>query len=330
LKIEQRVLKIEKSQTSEALMSFLSSVNRRLKRDFFRWRHQHSVRQVVETPVLRRGDMPFMLLSMVHKRDVLPYLVALKSFVQFANPYRVVMVCDPSIGEQDKALIRSHVPHIEFRKADEFVHPDAPRGGCWERLLAISTYSPQDYVVQLDADTITTRDIVEVVDAIRRNAGFVLGEEPRQSLMTLSQTSERAGRDPDGQRHIQGLSEARIAHIGLPSEQLYVRGCAGFTGFPPCSLMRDHLLEFSRLMSENVGAQRWASWGTEQVTSNYLVANAPDTSVLPFPKYGTPDVMNDQTAFLHFIGSMRFLNGKYEKTSRQVIQRLSSPASRPA
>lgn len=311
-------------------MSFLSSVNQRLRRDFFKWRHQQSIRQVLKTPALQEGDAPFILLSMVHKRDVLSYLVALKSFTQFANPGRIVMVCDPSIDEQDRSLIRQHAPHIEFRKADEFTHPDVPRGGCWERLLAICSYSPEDYVVQLDADTVTVRMIAEVTNAIRSNAGFVLGEEPKQSLMTIAQTSQRAGADIDGQRHIQGLSEARMAHIGLPVHRMYVRGCAGFTGFPSSATMHDDLLQFSRLMAENIGKQRWASWGTEQVTSNYLVANALNTYVLPFPKYGTPDVMNDETAFLHFIGSMRFVNSKYERTSREAIRRISGLSSHPA
>jgi hypothetical protein len=311
-------------------MSFLSAVNQRLRRDFFKWRHHQSIQRVLETPALRAGNMSFILLSMVHKRDVLSYLVALKSFTQFANPERIVMVCDPSIDEQDRTVIRQHVPHIEFRAADEFTHPDVPRGGCWERLMAICSYSPEAYVVQLDADTVTVQGIPEVVNAIHAKAGFVLGEEPRQGLMTVEQTSKRAGPDLDGQRHIQGLSEARMAHVGLPPTMMYVRGCAGFTGFPSSPTMREDLIHFSRLMAENVGRQRWASWGTEQVTSNYLVANAPKTSVLPFPKYATPDVMNNETAFLHFIGSMRFINSKYEKTSREAIRRMSGLTSHPA
>jgi hypothetical protein len=71
----------------------------------------------------------------------------------------------------------------------------------------------------------------------------------------------------------------------------------------------------------------WKRWGTEQVTSNYLIANATNTLVLPFPKYGTPDRATDQTAFFHFIGSMRFINSKYEATSRRAIRLISSVAA---
>jgi hypothetical protein len=75
-------------------------------------------------------------------------------------------------------------------------------------------------------------------------------------------------------------------------------------------------------MTEKLGA-RWSSWGTEQVTSNYLVANATATRVLPFPKYGTPDQVSEEAAFQHFIGSMRFINRRYENASDEVIQELA-------
>ena len=80
------------------------------------------------------------------------------------------------------------------------------------------------------------------------------------------------------------------------------------------------------LITGKLGAD-WKRWGTEQVTSNYLVANAAGTTVLPFPKYGTPDCARAETAFLHFIGSMRFVNSKYETTSRDAIRLLTRAAS---
>jgi len=310
-------------------MSFISSVKQRLRRDYFRWLHRQAIRDVLDTPPLKPGSMRFILLSMVQKRDVLSYLVALKSFVRFANPQRIVVVCDPSIDEKDRRVLRRHAPHIELRSADEFTHPDIPRGGTWERLLAICNYTKDSYVVQLDADTVTVDTPVEVIQAIEHQAGFVLGEEADQSLLTLAKTSENARADEWGQSHVQGFSEACMAEVGLPAASRYVRGCSGFTGFPPSASMLDELLRFSRSMSAKIGMARWASWGTEQVTSNYLVANAAGTRVLPYPRYGTPDAMNEKTAFLHFIGSMRFVNNKYEKTSREVIQCMVAANRRP-
>lgn len=305
------------------------SIKQRLRRDYFRWMHTRAVRHVLKTPRLSAGDLPFMLLSMVQKRDVLSYLVALKSFTAFANPRRVVVVCDPSIDARDRQILRQHVPHIELRDAKEFVHEQAPRGGCWERLLAICHYATDNYVVQLDADTVTVQPPIEVLDAISTRAGFVLGEEPQQAVITLETTSRNAKADEYGQLHIQGYSEACMAEVGLPSASLYVRGCAGFTGFPPTPDMKERLIHFSSCMAGKMGMPRWSLWGTEQVASNYLVANASATRVLPYPKYGTPDAMDEKTAFIHFIGSLRFINDKYEKTSRSVIQRMAAAGYQP-
>lgn len=258
---------------------------------------------------------------MMHTRDLLSYLVAVKSFASRINPQRIVMVCDPTVSRSDRLIVAEHIPHIEFRDADEFVSPQIPRGGTWERIYAISEYAKSDYVIQLDADTVTRAEIPEVAAAVSAGAGFVLGESPSQTLLSFSEISEQARRKLSSNNHIQTQSEAALIDIGLPPSTLYVRGCSGFSGFPVDEGMRECLLDFSARMSKTFG-QKWASWGTEQVTSNYLVANANKTQVLPFPKYGTPDVGFEEAAFLHFIGSMRFINGKYQQATNSVVRAL--------
>lgn len=307
-------------------MSLISRVIQRVKRDYFHARYQKVAQQVLATPLLKCGDLPFMLLSMVHQRDVHSYLVAVKSFTYFLNPTRIVVVCDPSIGSDDRETLKRHVPHIELRDAHEFTHPDMPRGGTWERLFAIAQFSPENYVVQLDADTLTVRPIPEVIEAIRAGNGFVLGEMPDTPLRSLTATRENALPKVRPGAHVQSIAEAEMANVGLPQNACYVRGCSGFTGFPRSLRMRDDMVDFSRRMTARLG-EDWKRWGTEQVTSNYLVANAEGTRSLPFPKYGTPDCATQETAFFHFIGSMRFINSKYEATSRRVISLISKPAA---
>jgi hypothetical protein len=306
-------------------MSLVSRVIQRLKRDYFRSQYQKAIRDVLSTAPLQRGDLPFMLLSMVHQRDVHSYLVAVKSFAHFLNPERVVVVCDPTINSDDRATLRRHLPHVELRDAQEFTHPDIPRGGCWERLFAISEFVRETYVVQLDADTLTVHAIPEVLEGIRKGTGFVLGEMPDQPVLSLEAARENAlpWLGPDA--HVQALAEVEMRNVGLPQQACYIRGCAGFTGFPRSAGMRDMMIDYSRRMTAKLGSD-WKRWGTEQVTSNYLVSNAPGTKPLPFPKYGTPDSATGETAFFHFIGSLRFINSKYEKTSRQAIHLISSNA----
>ncbi|MDK6078673.1 hypothetical protein [Massilia varians] len=304
-------------------MSLLSRVIQRVTRDYFRSRYNKVVRQVLDTAPLKQGTHPFMLLSMVQQRDVQSYLVAVKSFAHFLNPERIVVVCDPSINAADRAILQQHVPHIELRDADEFTHPDVPRGGTWERLFAIATFSPENYVVQLDADTLTVRPIPEVLEAVRAGHGFVLGEMPETPVRSLAETRAHALPKVRPGAHIQSISEAEMANVGLPADARYIRGCSGFTGFPRSAEMRDQMIDFSRRMGGKLGDD-WKRWGTEQVTSNYLIANSAGMRALPFPKYGTPDCATTETAFFHFIGSMRFINGKYQATSRHAIELIGS------
>lgn len=303
-------------------MSLLSRVITRVKRDYFRWKHHQATQQVLTTKPVTQGTLPFLLLSMVCARDVYAYLVAVKSFVHFANPERIVVVCDPTITDSHRELFQQHIPHIELRNADEFVHPDIPRGGTWERLYAISQYVVDHYVVQLDADTLTVKPIPEVIAAVKERRGFVLGEMPDTPIRLLPAVRENALPWIKPGAHIQAVAETEMTNVGLPADARYIRGCSGFSGFPQSTTMRETLLDFSRRMSGRLGND-WKSWGTEQITSNYIASNMHGTAALPFPKYGTPEDATGDTAFFHFIGSMRFINNRYEATSLQAIRMIS-------
>ena len=256
---------------------------------------------------------------MVQKRDVIPYLVAAKSFCLYANPYRVVVICDPSIDAEDRAIFNKHIPHIELRDAIEFTDPRIPRGGTWERLRAISLYVSESYVVQLDSDTVTIKSIDEVVASVLNGTAFVLAGEPGAELQTLEAASEIASAFKFEKMHIQDLAELKMIELDCPDEQKYIRGCSGFTGFPKSVNMEQKLLNFSEQMSKFIGC-RWSEWGTEQVASNYLIANAHGVKVLPATKYGTPDHATETMVFFHFIGYLRYMNNKYQMISRKAIK----------
>jgi hypothetical protein len=284
-------------------------------------RYMVAARMIKKTKPLQPGANPFAVLSMVHRRDIFPYLVAIKSFSQHADPAQIIVVCDPSTRLRDRVLLQRHIPHLALHDAKEFHHPDLPVGGTWERLHAISHYTKQTYVVQLDSDTLTLKTPMAVLDGVRANTGFVIGEEVSQSLMTLTQTSIRSSQLHAHFDHVQCVFEANINQAELPEQSMYVRGCSGFTGFPKTDLMQQDLLDLSRRMRKLLQT-RWADWGTEQVASNYLIANAQGTSPLPFPDYGTPDVIHENSAFIHFIGSMRFKNKLYRQTTKRSLRHL--------
>jgi hypothetical protein len=86
----------------------------------------------------------------------------------------------------------------------------------------------------------------------------------------------------------------------------YVRGGAVFAGFA------------RRLF------RRWREWGSEQVASNYLIANSPEECVLPCPKYASlwPGVLYEQASFLHGLGTNRFKGGTCREIASRVVREL--------
>ena len=293
-------------------------ITERLHRAQFNW----AVGAVRNTPPLQPGQNDFIALSMVQHRDVLPYLLALKSFARFLPPARVVLVADPTLDDADRSTLRQHVPHIEIREAAEFQRAGIPKGGCWERLNAISEYAKDAYVIQLDADTVALRDMPEVRQAIQQRVSFTLGTEDVQPIISCAEAAEWAKPRLDGQDHTQLIAESNLDRFDPDGKFRYARGCAGFAGFAPDSISPALVEQISGRMSELVGPQ-WAAWGTEQFTSNLIVCSTPGARLLPHPTYCHPGRKTVSTVFLHFIGFVRFANSLYSTTARQVSKDLA-------
>lgn len=306
-------------------MSILERVSRRVRR----WEFERSVRAMTSTPAIVPGGRPLIALSMVHHRDVLPYLLAVKSFARFASPSRIVMVADPTIDDSDRALVRRHVPFIEIRDAREFQREGIPTGGTWERLCAISEHVRDAYVVQLDADTVTTAPVTEVIEAVERGTPFALAtDDAWQVPCSCAEIAAWARTRLGGGDHIQLVAESLMDRIDAPGITRYVRGCSGFAGFPRASFDFAMLRSVSESMAALMG-DRWREWGSEQVASNLVVANLPGGTLLPHARYCAPHRRRPQTAFLHFIGYVRFTTGLYSELARKVASELreSAPAA---
>jgi len=293
----------------------------KLQERFNRMLFNMSVRGIVDTPPVARGTCDFIALSMVQKRDVYSYLLAFKSFFRYQSPARVVIVADPTLDEGDRAVMRKQIPHIEFREAREFQRAGIPKGGCWERLCAVSEYVAEGYVVQLDADTVTTGPLPEVRAAIDDGCAFTLGTEDRQTIVPSSEISNWARDRLEPDSHIQVIAESKLAEVESEHYRKYVRGCAGFAGYPRHSFDFDRMRDFSSHMEKRM-PDTWNKWGTEQFTSNVLVANMAGARVLPHPKYCAPHRRKDESVFLHFIGYVRYSTMLYANLARRVASEL--------
>ena len=248
------------------------------------------------------------------------YLVAVKSFYRSVGAGQIVIVDDGTLSPDDRQILARHLGSPEFIDLREINTGPYPRGGTWERILKILDMLESNYVIQLDCDTVTRGPIPEVLECIHSNKCFALGTLSRfgTRFVSLAEASEFAS---DFQHpHVQNAAEKNLARISFPEQRRYVRGSSGFAGFAKGIRLHSLALEFSNRMFELIG-QKWTEWGSEQVMSNYLVANSPAAAVLPYPKYSCfdPDVPLDEATFLHFIGSYRYMQGVYSRESRAVI-----------
>ncbi|MCB8747173.1 hypothetical protein LHU53_09665 [Rhodoferax sp. U2-2l] len=297
---------------------YVSELVRRYRIKLF---NQEVIKVLQTAPVVFKPNAP-LIVSMVHHRDVLPYLAAVKSFIRYVPVSGIVVVADKSIDNQDRETFRTQMPGVIIRDASEFVRDGIPSGGCWERLVAISNYAVTHYVIQLDADTLTVSEPSSVIQAIKNNISFTLGTYDLQAKVNVLEVARWAQSHctNNANPHIQLICESKIMTASNGDEsKVYIRGCAGFTGFGVGSFSEDDVRTLSARMNSAL-KETWSRWGTEQFASNYIVSNVDKSVVLPHPVYTTPDRINHTTVFVHFIGPLRYSGGKYLRMLQKFLQ----------
>lgn len=274
-------------------------------------------------PIAMEGSSRLALVSQLQHKDVIMFLLAVKSFVRRVRPGAIFVLNDGSLTPDDRRLLQSHLPGVTFLELATYRSPACPAGGTWERLLAIASLISEHYVVQLDSDTLTVGFIEEVRDCVSQGRAFALGTWDRQTDESMAERLQTArGLAPSATSHVQLVAEANFGALKEFSRLRYVRGCSGFAGFPRRSFTRSFVEEVSAQMRSAIGA-KWSEWGSEQVMSNIVLANIPGAMVLPHPKYADCLKMKpDETAFVHFIGTCRFSNGTYARLGRELIAAL--------
>jgi len=248
------------------------------------------------------------------------YLIAVKSFALQIRPRAIYVLDDGSLGARDRATLAAHLPGHELQPIEAFRSPHCPHGGTWERLLAISDLVSRDYVVQLDADTLTLGPMPEVETCVRERRAFTIGTWDGQEPETMDERRtvalEHASRPG---AHIQVIAEASLNVLRGFEHMQYIRGCSAFTGFPRGSFARTYVEELSSQMRDALGV-RWSEWGTEQFMSNVIIANTTDPVVLPHPRYcDCTKWSGSGSVFVHFIGKCRFAGNRYARAARDMI-----------
>jgi hypothetical protein len=295
-------------------MGYWKSIVRRVDRVV----HDLRCADVVKTAPLRMNDAPVKILSMVCHRDVILYLVAAKSFYQKLQLGSFVLIDDGSLTAEDRDIFNRHLGSPRILHIRDVPTFDCPVGGTWERLLKILELAESEYVIQLDADTLTLGSLDDVRACVQNNISFTLGTGAGRDFVPAADAAKIARNAPGN--HLQDVAERNLDRLEHAGALKYVRGCSGFAGFAKEKNRLELVRAFSRQMSGFLG-KRWNEWGSEQVTSNFTVANSSRAMVLPYPAYSGFD-NNDVRGleFVHFIGSCRYDAGVYTRLSRQFIQ----------
>lgn len=297
-----------------------------LRDQYNRRRFHFACRDLLGTPPARLVEgSPLTLFTQLRHKDVMLALLAFKSFAAKVPVGHFCVLNDGSLTVEDQDMLRRHLPSVRLLNAKDFASPTCPHGGTWERLLAIAELVRDSYVIQLDSDTLSIGEMPEIAESFAANSSFVIGTWDNQIIETMANHQARAAKiaaQSTKVPHIQITAEATFNGLMEFESLNYVRGCSGFAGFGKGSFERGFLEQISGQMLGVLG-ERWHEWGSEQVMSNIVVANIASSQVLPHPKYcDCTKIRSGETAFIHFIGSCRFVGGTYAKLAREVIQEL--------
>lgn len=272
-------------------------------------------------PVRMNPAASFSILSQVREKDLLMYLLAVKSFCRWHQPARVIVLTDAAFSDRVVRTLRDHVPGVVMEPHVKYRNGSCPHGGTWERLVALITHAQHSFTIQLDSDTVTLGRLDCVADCIASGQAFTLGSMEGRELVAGVVASQRAKAAlAKGDRHIQTLSESVLDRFASERTIKYVRGCSGFTGIPRGSVSLDSVVRRAQALGQLVG-NRWSEWGTEQFMSNLVIANLESSVVLPHPEYATcPNINEKQTVFAHLAGFCRYSNNnQYARLARVAV-----------
>lgn len=294
--------------------------------------HQHQcenqLSEILTTPpahYVPSDDL--VVFSMIGKKYLSAYLVAVKSFLYWFNQASVHILNDGSLQDEEIKLLKHHVPGIQISHISEVEVGVMPRGGCWERIIKLIELSQSSYVIQLDSDIVVNGPISEIYNFVKNQSSFTIGN-PRWSEPSPIDYIANVAKQWNS-THVQTAAEIAMPSLPLFKDKPFkmIRGCAGFAGFPKGAVSRQALEEFSMQMEMALGKKKWAEWGSEQVASNYLVSSCDNAQVLKWPQYQNyaHPISNEPLStacVVHFMGTNRYDHGEYRRMAKKLITSL--------
>lgn len=293
----------------------------KLRKKLERAKFDFQIREILKTGPVPVVDAPWAIVSMVAKGDVRMYLLSMKVFYSKLGAGKLVAVIDRDSPSELTQLLSSHFPGIQFVILEDIDTGNCQRGGTWERLVYVVRRSAEEYVIQVDCDTLVIGpDISEIQRCVAANVPFAYADND-WSIKSLREIAAEA--ETMSSPYVGILLERCFATWPEADGWKYVRASSGLAGFARGGASLDLLEQFHERMKASLDT-RWREWGTEQSGSNFLIGNSAGATTLPFPEYATYPLphSNERAKFFHFIGSNRFRGNYFALQGRRVIQEM--------
>jgi hypothetical protein len=296
-----------------------------LKKKISRRIFDQQIRGIGATSPMPVVDAPWSIVSMVAKPDIMMYLLSMKSFYRKLRRGKLIAIIDRDTPLWGRSILEQHFPGIRLIFLEDIDPTPIQRGGTWERLVYLIRHSQNEYVIQVDCDTLVVGDdIKEVVHCAENNIPFAYADInwSIKSLREIAEESKTIQSD-----YVGIVLERSFADWPDADTVKYVRASSGLAGFAKGGFTIPQLEQFHARMKQSLGP-RWRDWGTEQSGSNFAVANSPNAITLPYPEYLTGPLRSHdaRTKFIHFIGSNRFRDNYFAGQGKRIIGELQGKA----
>ena len=288
---------------------------------------ERTIKRIRHTaPINFSLDDRITVVSMVSTSTVDMYLTAVKSFLKNFGRGTVEAIDDGSLSEDDYKVLKHHVPNIQFSKANDIETFDSPSYISWKRLYRVQQLAQKSYVIQLDSDTLSIGPLVDIDHAVRNNKGFLIGSSRWAKAVNVNTLRDIVSQWKS--THVQARAEANFHKLDFFKDNThYLRGCAGFAGYPRNFATVEEIRNLSNEIYQYVGDD-WKKWGSEQTTTMCLISKCKNSQILPWPTYQNFDFPRSyenisSMNFVHFIGSNRYQRGVYERLVSNFIKSSS-------
>ncbi len=284
----------------------------------------------------------------VPHRYVNAYLLAIKSLLRWHADVAVIAHDDGTLRDEDRALIRHHVPGArivdrgwadrEFatRAGSDFLSHVRGSYTSYLKLFDPGWVGEHRRIVVVDTDVLFLRPPLAVIEWLREGRppwyhrhgawyrAAVSGGASGAPAAGLAQADAGAG----GVTHIQQLVEDAVDEISqrLQRPLQFVHGFnSGLIGYERGTLPVQEIGALLEVLHAMFG-DRIFRWGSEQTVHGLLLCSR-GAAALPIADYTVHTEANsdevESAAFVHFIGEFRYHGLVYPRLARAVLRDLA-------